>query len=119
MNSPITTYLQIIGEALDVIGVVVILIGFIISSVFALRHMFAQTLERHGLYKHYRQSLARSILIGLEFLVAGDLIRTVAGDLTLTGVVTLGGIVLIRIVLGYTLEAEISDKKLTFLKKKR
>lgn len=64
----------------------------------------------HVLFRDYRQNLARSILLGLEFLVAGDIIRTVAGDLTLMGVATLGGVVLIRIALGLALQSELEPK---------
>ncbi|PID32869.1 hypothetical protein CR956_00215 [Candidatus Saccharibacteria bacterium] len=103
-------YIQLIGLSLDFIGILAIVIGFAISIFLALRRLTNKRANNHNDFKLFRQSLARSILIGLEFLVAGDIIRTVAGDLTPTGVLTLGGIVLIRIVLGLTLEAEISGQ---------
>ena len=54
-----------------------------------------------------RQSFGGVILLGLEILVAADLVRTVAVEPTLSNVVILGGIVLIRTVLSFSLEIEI------------
>jgi len=48
------------------------------------------------------------ILLGLELLVAGDIVRTVAIAPTLTSVAILGGIVVIRTFLSFTMEAEIT-----------
>ena len=114
MQEDIQSFIQSLGFALDAIGVLLIVAGFVLSSaVIAYRYLRQDPKhpKGHDLYRDYRQRLARSILIGLEFLLAGDIIRTVSGDLTLMGVTTLGGIVLIRIVLGLTLEAEISPSK--------
>lgn len=115
MNETIQQYIQAVGYTLDVIGVAIIVVGFIIATAMALWHFVTEhravKQHRHELYRRYRQDLARSILIGLEFLVAGDIIRTVSGDLTLDGILVLGGIVAIRIVLGLALEAEIDPKK--------
>lgn len=122
MNQTLQSIAQTIGSTLDFFGVLVILLGFLIASVIALRRLFLSRGQKggpdeHNLYTEYRQSLARAILIGLEFLVAGDIIRTVSGDLTISGVATLGGIVLIRIVLGASLEAEIGTGKNTLFKR--
>ena len=58
----------------------------------------------------YPKSLGRSILIGLELLVAGDIIRTVAVAPSLENLLVLGGIVLIRTFLSISLEVEIEGK---------
>lgn len=118
MYPEIQSFIQSIGFALDVIGVLLIVAGFLLASGVVVYRYLQQNPKHpkgHDLYRDYRQRLARSILIGLEFLLAGDIIRTVSGDLTLMGVTTLGGIVLIRIVLGLTLEAEISPSKTSLL----
>lgn len=109
MYESIKEIILIIGAVLEIIGVVSIVIGFVIASLGALRRLSNNHMG-HQLFRRYRQDLARAILIGLEFLVAGDIIRTVGGDLTLEGVATLAGIVAIRIVLGITLESEIDNK---------
>lgn len=107
MHEIIKNNIQTIGDFVEIIGVAVILVGFLVATILALRRFISRQRRGHELFRYYRQNLARAILIGLEFLVAGDIIRTVAGDLTLEGVVTLGGVVLIRIILGITLEAEL------------
>jgi uncharacterized membrane protein len=61
-------------------------------------------------YKSFRRHLGHGILLGLEFLVAADIIRSVAIEPTLNGLMVLAGIVLIRTFLSLTLEVEISGK---------
>jgi uncharacterized membrane protein len=56
------------------------------------------------------QSLGRSILLGLELLVAGDIIRTVAASPTFESVGVLVVMVLIRAFLSFTLELELSGR---------
>ncbi len=60
--------------------------------------------EAETTFHHIRQRLGRGILFGLEFLVAADIIHTVAVELTFTTVGVLAIIVLIRTFLSYTLE---------------
>jgi uncharacterized membrane protein len=103
------SFAQTAGELLDAAGVVVILIGVILSTIFivvtAIKHR-----NLHHTYKTYRQNLARSILIGLEFLVAGDIIRSVAGNLSLDSVVILAIIVVVRSFLGIEFDMEIEGR---------
>ncbi len=61
-------------------------------------------------YQQFRQNLARSIILGLEFLIAGDIIRTVTVDQTLTGAAVLALIVLIRVMLSLMLQFEIEGR---------
>ena len=65
---------------------------------------------RDSLYDWYRQTLARAILLGLEFLVAADIINTVAVDPSFRSVGVLGMIVLVRTFLSFTLELEITGR---------
>ncbi len=58
----------------------------------------------------FRRSLGRAILLGLELLVAADIIKTVAISPTLESVAVLGGIVLIRTFLSFSLELEITGR---------
>lgn len=58
----------------------------------------------------FRSELGRSILLGLEFLVAADIINTVAVEPTLGSLAVLGGIVLIRTFLSFSLEVEIEGR---------
>ena len=61
-----------------------------------------------SVYLRFRRHLGHVILLGLELLVAGDIVRTVAIAPTLTSVAILGGIVVIRTFLSFTMEAEIT-----------
>jgi len=66
--------------------------------------------ERGELVAAFRRTLGRSILIGLELLVAADIIRTVAVEPTLQSVLVLGLIVIIRTFLSMSLQVEIDGK---------
>lgn len=105
MNS-LLGLVQMLGEFLDLVGVVVILSGATASTLFALREA-AQRKSSHTLYKSFRQNLGRSILLGLEFLVAGDVIRSVTGVPNFTSVGVLVIVVLVRSFLSFTFEMEI------------
>ncbi len=58
-------------------------------------------------YQQLRRRLGRAILLGLEVLIIGDIVRTIIVDSTVEGVAVLGMIVVIRIVLSFSLEVEI------------
>ena len=103
------TFAQEAGRWLDALGVVVILSGVIISTLAVIFTVFRGQ-GVHHVYRTYRQNLGRSILIGLEFLVAGDIIRSVAGNLSLDSVVILAVIVVIRSLLGIEFEMEIEGR---------
>ncbi len=59
-------------------------------------------------YTSCRQNLGRAILLGLEFLVAGDIVRTVGVEPSLRSIVVLGLVVLVRTFLSFTLEVELA-----------
>jgi len=96
-----------IGMAIDGIGVAVIVIGIIAATGRALLVAPPPELDR---YMAYRQNLGRAILLGLELLVAGDIIKTVAVAPTLQNMVVLGAIVIIRTFLSFSLELEINGR---------
>lgn len=102
-------FAQLAGQFLDSVGVVFILVGVIVSTSFAVATVFRHK-SVHGLYRAYRSNLARSILIGLEFLVAGDIIRSVAGDLNFDSVIILAIIVIVRSFLGVEFEMEVEGR---------
>jgi uncharacterized membrane protein len=95
------------GIAVEAVGVITIVVGFVLSGSWFLARVRQDALEA---YQRFRQDLARSILLGLEFLIAGDIIRTVTVEQTLTGAAVLFLIVMIRILLGVMLEVEIERR---------
>jgi uncharacterized membrane protein len=96
-----------IGEVIDAAGVAVIVLGVVISAGAA-----AIRLGRHeaGTYRRFRQQLGHTILLGLELLVAADIVRTIAAQPTFTSLAVLGAIVLIRTFLSWSLEVEITGR---------
>lgn len=101
---------ELVGKAVDATGVAVTVIG----SALALVRYGGRLLKRdeHGrdAYREARKSIGRSVLLGLELLVAADIIRTVAISPTFESVGVLAAIVLVRTFLSFTLEVEISSK---------
>jgi uncharacterized membrane protein len=99
--------IQRIGEVLDGTGVAVIVVGVVIAAGSA-----AVRLGHHetGTYRRFRQQLGQTILLGLELLVAADIVRTVAAEPTLTSVAVLAIIVLIRTFLSFSLEVELTGR---------
>jgi len=96
-----------IGEIIDAAGVAVLIVGAVIAAGAA-----TVRLARHeiGTYRRFRQQFGQTILLGLELLVAGDIVRTVATQPTLTSVAILAIIVLIRTFLSFSLEVELTGR---------
>ena len=95
------------GMAIDAAGVVVIVAGAAIAFVIAAVRLSRRESE---VYRRFRQQLGQTILLGLELLVAGDIVRTVAASPSLTSVAILAAIVLIRTLLSFSLEVEITGR---------
>lgn len=107
MMSYFKDVMEVTGTALDGVGVLVVVVGAMLATV---RVMHRGSKEQTSSYQLYRQDLGRAILLGLEFLVAGDIIRTVVVSPTLQNVIILGLIVLIRTFLSIALELEIEGR---------
>lgn len=97
---------EIVGLVIDGAGVIVIVVGMLIA---AYRFLFDRQRE-NGAYRQLRQDLGRAILLGLELLVAADIIRTVVVDPTLENVLALGLIVIIRTFLSIALQVELEGR---------
>lgn len=91
------------GEAA---GIAVIVLGALVATGFFLRRLLGGE-KFETVYHEYRGNLGRAILLGLELLVAADIIGTVAVDPTFRNLGVLAGIVLIRTFLSFALEVEI------------
>src|SRR5215831_5055755 len=96
-----------IGMIIDAAGVVVIVAGAVLAFVACAVRL---SRRERNVYRLFRQQLGQTILLGLELLVAGDIVRTVGGSLSLTSVAILGSIVLIRTFLSFSLEVEITGR---------
>lgn len=96
-----------VGLAFDAAGVAVIAGGALLA---ATRVAIGGSLVGSTKVKRFRQDFGGAIVLGLEFLVAGDIIRTVVVAPTLQNVAVLAIIVLIRTVLSMTLQVEIEGR---------
>lgn len=97
--------IELVGKAIDAVGVAVIAVGALVSALIAVSRLRRRLPD---VYRPFREQLGRSILLGLEFLVAADIIRTVAVTPDARSVAVLGGIVLIRTFLSFSLELEVT-----------
>ena len=101
-----TAIVVLVGKIIEGIGVLVVVLGLAFAT-FRLVVNGRKALEP---YRQFRQDIGRGIILGLEFLVAADIIRTVAVTPTLNGVLVLGLIVLIRTFLSMALEVELEGR---------
>ena len=91
-------------------GIGIITLGLIVASGAFLRDVAARRASFDELYTRYRRRLGQAILLGLELLVAADIIGTVAVELTPRRVAALGLVVLIRTFLSMALEVEMEGR---------
>ena len=99
--------MEIIGTAVDGVGVFIVAAGALVATA---RLLVRRVHNEGNYYSSYRQDIGRAILLGLEFLIAGDIIRTVVVAPTIQNVLVLGLIVLIRTFLSLSLQLEIEGR---------
>jgi uncharacterized membrane protein len=98
--------IEVIGEVVDAAGVALIVIGLLLAT----GRFLARLGRSADAYRRYREGLGRSLLLGLEFLVAADIIRTVAIEPNFYNLGILAVIVLIRTFLSWSLELELEGR---------
>jgi uncharacterized membrane protein len=98
-----------VSKVVDAVGVAIVVLGLVVASAMFLSHALRSD-QFDSVYRSYRQGLGRAILLGLEFLVAADIIRTVAVDPTFQSAGVLALIVLIRTFLSMALQVEIDGR---------
>jgi len=101
--------IELIGSAFELAGVAVLVIGSILAFVRSIVSLI-QLRDGPAAYRHLRLYLGRSIVVGLELLIAADIVRSVAIDPTFTSVGVLALIVLVRTFLSWSLEVEINGE---------
>ena len=106
MHETIRQYTEWAALILEIAGVLVMVIG----PLFAIWRYFFDKHENGSSYRTFRHDLGKAILLGLEILVAGDIIATVSTDPTMDKVLVLGLIVLIRTFLSLSLQVELEGK---------
>ncbi|MFN3661877.1 MAG: DUF1622 domain-containing protein [Yoonia sp.] len=102
-------FLDTIALSLEVMGVLAIAAGAAFALAEAARNVVRRSSGKK-VYDLFRTRLAKSILIGVEFLIAADIVGTVIVEPTAERLAVLGLIVLIRTFLSFTLEVEIEGR---------
>ncbi len=100
------SFFETVTRSFEVAGVVAMVVGFVVAFVLGIR-TFAHSRNGRAAFTTLRDSIGLSILLGLEILVAADLVRTVTSTPSLTDAVILGIIVIIRTILSFSLQIEI------------
>jgi uncharacterized membrane protein len=95
------------ARGIEVLAVAIMIVFIIVGTA---RWLFRSGKQIEGTYERYRVILGKSLLVGLELLVAADIIRTVILQTSLLNLAMLGLLVAIRTVLGWTLTVEIEGR---------
>jgi uncharacterized membrane protein len=93
---------------LEICGASLLIVGFVVAT-----WKWVQRVRREGhssALRHYRQSLGRTVLIGLEVLVAATIIKTIIVEPSFEGLGLLAGMIVIRTILGWTTALEINGR---------
>ncbi len=96
--------IELIARALEVVGVAVIALAFACVLVRGLLHLGQ---KRADAYRRVKVYIGKALLLGLEFLVAADIIRTVTIAPSVEGLLSLGLLIVVRIALGWSISVEI------------
>ena len=112
MNShaPVFQVIEWISIFLEIVAVFWIYVGVFSSTARYLYTRIRNTSPMPIRYTEYRHALARTLMLGLEILVAADVVRTVALEPTFENVGVLGLSVLIRIILGWSMVVEVEGR---------
>ncbi|WP_372861079.1 DUF1622 domain-containing protein [Psychrobacter sp.] len=107
MIATLAHYIDLIAKIVEVIGVLIMFFGLFFAFYRGIRLTSG---FNHETYIEIRQTVGKSILLGLEVLIAADIMATVVTEPTLRSVLVLGFIVLIRTFLSLSLQVELEDK---------
>ncbi len=103
----LTTYIHSVTKIIEIIGILVIFLGAVYSL---FSFLISLSRKNADAYSKLRQSLGKSILLGLEILIAADIMETVTTEPTIKSAITLGLIVLIRTFMSMSLEVELEGR---------
>lgn len=103
----IKIYIEYVSNVVEAVGLITIFVGIIYSLI---RFLISLNKNDSNNYINLRHNIGKSILLGLEILIAADIMGTVVTDPTLGSVFVLGIIVIIRTVLSLSLQVELDGK---------
>jgi uncharacterized membrane protein len=105
-----TGWIETASLVIEILAVVIIIVSVFYSSARFFYYLFSQRSVSNDQYLSYKHSLGRSLLLGLEILVAADVVRTVALEPTLENVASLGLLVVVRTFLSWSLVVEMEGR---------
>ncbi|MBN1167764.1 MAG: DUF1622 domain-containing protein [Methanospirillaceae archaeon] len=106
-DSVIITGIETASVTIEVLAVIIIFGAVIFGTCQYIWATFVTRSDTSIRYSRYKQGLGKSLLLGLEILVAADVIRTVALEQTIESIISLGILVLVRTFLSWALVVEI------------
>jgi uncharacterized membrane protein len=104
-EATVSNWIHLVGVCIEIFGVFIIVAGIVWSTTLCVRRR-KEVLH----YDQYKIRIGRSLLLGLEVLVAADIVKTIAIELTFTSLGLLAGLVLVRTFLSWTLVLEIEGR---------
>lgn len=107
---PVLQWIELASRAIEILAVIIIVVAVFHSTARFIYQLYSKTETPEYRYREYKRYLGRTLLLGLEILVAADIIRTVALESTLTSVVVLGVLVLVRTFLSWSLVVELEGR---------
>jgi uncharacterized membrane protein len=105
LETDVSHWIRLVGTCIETFGVFIIVAGIIWSTYI---YVIRRREERY--YDQYKIRIGRSLLLGLEVLVAADIVKTIAIELTFTSLGLLAGLVVVRTFLSWTLVLEIEGR---------
>jgi uncharacterized membrane protein len=108
-ESTLLNWIEWIITSIELLAIIVIVTAIAAATILFLYRRFSRQ-KREGQYYEYRRSLSHAILLGLEILIAADVIRTVTLDRTFESIIVLGLLVVVRIILSWSLMVEIENR---------
>jgi len=105
MPAELVRLLEIITAIIEIVGVSVLVSGFLISVGRYLRHY--RRMATPDLVQEFKRGLGRTVLVGLEILVAATIVKTVTVEATLLSIGLLAGMIAVRTILSWAMVLEI------------
>ncbi len=105
----IVEWIELAATAIEILAVVIIVVS-IFAGMIEYAYRRVRGVGEVDPYRALKGWLGRSMLLGLEILVAADIVRTVALEATLESVAILGLLVLIRTILSWSIDVEIEGR---------
>jgi uncharacterized membrane protein len=99
--------IELSAQGIEALAVAIIVVAIAHGTI---RYLFHINRQVGGAYEQYKVQLGKALLLGLEFLVAADIVRTVALELTLHNVMILGLLVIVRTFLSWSLVVEVEGR---------